>query len=183
MLLSVYAEGSVFDVCIPNWLNQAGAKDEFVRLEDVAGAQDGDLSSGRRRDFFAQTSPTHLLAPHSLVQALLRCEWPPAPRIRCVLRSGAGPSIAGSALQMPAILVQHKIKHSLAISRFCRSSRNRGRYLHCSQPESPHRNSTNARRGNTFRVDLDLSLSPMSRFQALCRYWHPACGSRNHWRT
>jgi hypothetical protein len=25
----------VFDVCIPKWLNQAGAKDDFVRLEDV----------------------------------------------------------------------------------------------------------------------------------------------------
>ena len=25
----------VFDVCIPKWLNQAGAKDDFVRLEDA----------------------------------------------------------------------------------------------------------------------------------------------------
>jgi pimeloyl-ACP methyl ester carboxylesterase len=37
-ILSVSAEGTyhrVFDVCIPKWLNQAGVKDEFVRLEDV----------------------------------------------------------------------------------------------------------------------------------------------------
>jgi pimeloyl-ACP methyl ester carboxylesterase len=37
-ILSISAEGTyhrVFDVCIPKWLNQAGAKDEFVRLEDV----------------------------------------------------------------------------------------------------------------------------------------------------
>ena len=37
-ILSISAEGAyhrVFDVCIPKWLNQAGAKDEFVRLEDV----------------------------------------------------------------------------------------------------------------------------------------------------
>ena len=34
----ISAEGTyhrVFDVCIPKWLNQAGAKDDFVRLEDV----------------------------------------------------------------------------------------------------------------------------------------------------
>ena len=32
------AEGTyhrLFDVCIPKWLNQAGVKDDFVRLEDV----------------------------------------------------------------------------------------------------------------------------------------------------
>ncbi len=37
-ILSMSAEGTyhrVFDVCIPKWLNQAGAKAEFVRLEDV----------------------------------------------------------------------------------------------------------------------------------------------------
>jgi pimeloyl-ACP methyl ester carboxylesterase len=37
-VLSLSAEGTyhrVFDVCIPKWLNQAGAKDDFVRLEDV----------------------------------------------------------------------------------------------------------------------------------------------------
>src|SRR5580692_5907448 len=37
-ILSISAEGTyhrVFDVCIPEWLNQAGAKDDFVRLEDV----------------------------------------------------------------------------------------------------------------------------------------------------
>ena len=37
-ILSMSAEGTyhrVFDVCIPKWLNQAGAKDEFVRLEDA----------------------------------------------------------------------------------------------------------------------------------------------------
>ena len=37
-ILSLSAEGTyhrVFDVCIPKWLNQAGAKAEFVRLEDV----------------------------------------------------------------------------------------------------------------------------------------------------
>ena len=37
-ILSISAEGTyhrVFDVCIPKWLNQAGVKDEFVRLEDV----------------------------------------------------------------------------------------------------------------------------------------------------
>jgi pimeloyl-ACP methyl ester carboxylesterase len=37
-ILSLSAEGTyhrVFDVCIPKWLNQAGAKDDFVRLEDV----------------------------------------------------------------------------------------------------------------------------------------------------
>ena len=37
-ILSISAEGTyhrVFDVCIPKWLNQAGAKDDFVRLEDV----------------------------------------------------------------------------------------------------------------------------------------------------
>ena len=37
-ILSISAEGTyhrVFDVCIPKWLNQAGAKDEFVRLEDA----------------------------------------------------------------------------------------------------------------------------------------------------
>jgi pimeloyl-ACP methyl ester carboxylesterase len=35
-ILSISAEGTyhrVFDVCIPKWLNQAGAKDDFVRLE------------------------------------------------------------------------------------------------------------------------------------------------------
>lgn len=38
-ILSLSAEGTyhrVFDVCIPKWLNQAGAKDDFVRLEDVS---------------------------------------------------------------------------------------------------------------------------------------------------
>ena len=38
LILSVSAEGTyhrVFDACIPKWLNQAGVKDEFVRLEDV----------------------------------------------------------------------------------------------------------------------------------------------------
>ena len=25
----------MYDPCIPTWLNQAGAKDDFVRLEDV----------------------------------------------------------------------------------------------------------------------------------------------------
>src|SRR5258708_37405220 len=37
-ILSISAEGTyhrVFDVRIPKWLNQAGVKDEFVRLEDV----------------------------------------------------------------------------------------------------------------------------------------------------
>jgi len=37
-ILSISAEGTyhrVFDVCIPKWLNQAGAKNDFVRLEDV----------------------------------------------------------------------------------------------------------------------------------------------------
>ena len=37
-ILSISAEGTyhrVFDTCIPKWLNQAGAKDDFVRLEDV----------------------------------------------------------------------------------------------------------------------------------------------------
>jgi pimeloyl-ACP methyl ester carboxylesterase len=37
-ILSLSAEGTyhrVFDVCIPKWLNQAGAKDDFVRLEDA----------------------------------------------------------------------------------------------------------------------------------------------------
>lgn len=37
-ILSLSAKGTyhrVFDVCIPKWLNQAGAKDDFVRLEDV----------------------------------------------------------------------------------------------------------------------------------------------------
>ena len=37
-ILSISAEGTyhrVFDACIPKWLNQAGAKDDFVRLEDV----------------------------------------------------------------------------------------------------------------------------------------------------
>jgi pimeloyl-ACP methyl ester carboxylesterase len=37
-ILSVSAEGTyhrVFDACIPKWLNQAGVKDDFVRLEDV----------------------------------------------------------------------------------------------------------------------------------------------------
>ena len=29
------ADHRVFDACIPKWLNQAGAKDDFVRLEDV----------------------------------------------------------------------------------------------------------------------------------------------------
>jgi len=35
---TVSAEGTyhrVYDSCIPKWLNQAGAKDDFVRLEDV----------------------------------------------------------------------------------------------------------------------------------------------------
>jgi pimeloyl-ACP methyl ester carboxylesterase len=37
-VLSISAEGTyhrVFDACIPKWLNQAGVKDDFVRLEDV----------------------------------------------------------------------------------------------------------------------------------------------------
>jgi pimeloyl-ACP methyl ester carboxylesterase len=37
-ILSISAEGTyhrVFDACIPRWFNQAGVKDEFVRLEDV----------------------------------------------------------------------------------------------------------------------------------------------------
>jgi pimeloyl-ACP methyl ester carboxylesterase len=37
-ILSISAEGTyhrVFDACIPKWFNQAGVKDEFVRLEDV----------------------------------------------------------------------------------------------------------------------------------------------------
>jgi pimeloyl-ACP methyl ester carboxylesterase len=37
-VLSISAEGTyhrVFDACIPKWLNQAGVKDEFIRLEDV----------------------------------------------------------------------------------------------------------------------------------------------------
>ena len=37
-ILSISAEGTyhrVFDHCIPEWLNQAGVKDDFVRLEDV----------------------------------------------------------------------------------------------------------------------------------------------------
>jgi pimeloyl-ACP methyl ester carboxylesterase len=37
-ILSISAEATyhrVFDVCIPKWLNQAGAKDDFVRLEEV----------------------------------------------------------------------------------------------------------------------------------------------------
>jgi hypothetical protein len=37
-VLSISAEGTyhrVFDACMPEWLNQAGAKDDFIRLEDV----------------------------------------------------------------------------------------------------------------------------------------------------
>ena len=37
-ILSISAEGTyhrVFDVCIPKWLNQAGAKVDFIRLEDA----------------------------------------------------------------------------------------------------------------------------------------------------
>jgi pimeloyl-ACP methyl ester carboxylesterase len=37
-VLSISAEGTyhrVFDACIPKWLNQAGVKDDFVRLEEV----------------------------------------------------------------------------------------------------------------------------------------------------
>jgi len=37
-ILSISAEGTyhrVYDHCIPKWLNQAGVKDDFVRLEDV----------------------------------------------------------------------------------------------------------------------------------------------------
>lgn len=37
-VLSISAEGTyhrVYDPCIPKWLNQAGVKDDFVRLEDV----------------------------------------------------------------------------------------------------------------------------------------------------
>jgi pimeloyl-ACP methyl ester carboxylesterase len=37
-ILSISAEGTyhrVFDACIPKWLNQAGVKDDFIRLEDV----------------------------------------------------------------------------------------------------------------------------------------------------
>ncbi|PWT98480.1 MAG: hypothetical protein C5B51_29245 [Terriglobia bacterium] len=37
-ILSLSAEGTyhrVYDPCIPKWLNQAGAKDDFIRLEDV----------------------------------------------------------------------------------------------------------------------------------------------------
>jgi hypothetical protein len=37
-ILSISAEGTyhrVFDSCIPKWLNQAGVKDDFIRLEDV----------------------------------------------------------------------------------------------------------------------------------------------------
>ena len=37
-ILSISAEGTyhrVYDPCIPKWLNQAGAKDAFVRLEDM----------------------------------------------------------------------------------------------------------------------------------------------------
>ncbi len=37
-ILSISAEGTyhrVFDACMPEWLNQAGAKDDFIRLEDV----------------------------------------------------------------------------------------------------------------------------------------------------
>jgi len=37
-VLSISAEGTyhrVYDHCIPKWLNQAGVKDDFVRLEDV----------------------------------------------------------------------------------------------------------------------------------------------------
>jgi pimeloyl-ACP methyl ester carboxylesterase len=37
-ILSLSAEGTyhrVYDPCIPKWLNQAGAKDDFVRLEEV----------------------------------------------------------------------------------------------------------------------------------------------------
>jgi pimeloyl-ACP methyl ester carboxylesterase len=37
-ILSISAEGTyhrVYDPCIPKWLNQAGAKDDFIRLEDV----------------------------------------------------------------------------------------------------------------------------------------------------
>jgi pimeloyl-ACP methyl ester carboxylesterase len=37
-ILSISADGTyhrVYDPCIPKWLNQAGAKDDFVRLEDV----------------------------------------------------------------------------------------------------------------------------------------------------
>jgi pimeloyl-ACP methyl ester carboxylesterase len=37
-ILSISAEGTyhrVYDPCIPKWLNQAGAKDDFVRLEDA----------------------------------------------------------------------------------------------------------------------------------------------------
>jgi pimeloyl-ACP methyl ester carboxylesterase len=37
-ILSLSAEGTyhrVYDPCIPKWLNQAGAKDDFIRLEDA----------------------------------------------------------------------------------------------------------------------------------------------------
>jgi hypothetical protein len=37
-VLTISAEGTyhrVFDVCIPKWLNQAGVKTDFVRLEDA----------------------------------------------------------------------------------------------------------------------------------------------------
>jgi pimeloyl-ACP methyl ester carboxylesterase len=37
-VLSISAEGTyhrVFDACIPKWLNQAGVKDDFIRMEDV----------------------------------------------------------------------------------------------------------------------------------------------------
>ena len=37
-VLSISAEGTyhrAYDPCIPKWLNQAGVKDDFVRLEDV----------------------------------------------------------------------------------------------------------------------------------------------------
>ena len=45
-VLSISADGTyhrVFDACIPKWLNQAGAKADFVRLEDVGISGNGHM--------------------------------------------------------------------------------------------------------------------------------------------
>ena len=45
-VLSISADGTyhrVFDACIPKWLNQAGGKADFVRLEDVGISGNGHM--------------------------------------------------------------------------------------------------------------------------------------------
>ncbi len=45
-VLSISADGTyhrVFDACIPKWLNQAGVKTDFVRLEDVGISGNGHM--------------------------------------------------------------------------------------------------------------------------------------------